>query len=164
MRLIRLAGPSVQSNCHGWVYAGGRFAIQSRDVPALLRDNGYLQIETPQAGDVVIYRSESGAVEHTGLVRFVEPGGLTLVESKWGPLGVYLHPVTAQPYGNSHAFYRSPRAGNLVTIVPRSSLPDSVPTLALAGVAGGSRPTAPAVEAFAGHARKAKHAGLHRGG
>jgi hypothetical protein len=126
-----LAPPSEVCNCHGWVYTGGRFAIQSRFIPTLLADNGYEEVLEPQADDLVIYRAESGSVEHTGLVRMVGDDGLVLVESKWGPLGVYLHPVESQPYGTGHKFYRSPRAGHLVTVVPNSSVPEAeLPVLA----------------------------------
>jgi len=130
-QIIRLAAPSADCNCHGWVYAGGRYAIQSRFIPELLADNGYVEVEQPRADDLVIYRGASGLVEHTGLVRLVGNSGLILVESKWGPLGVYLHPVAAQPYGRGHKFYRSSRAGHLVTIVPSSSVPEAeLPVLA----------------------------------
>jgi hypothetical protein len=134
-QIIRLAGPSTVCNCHGWVYTGGRFAIQGRYIPDLLKDNGYQDVSDPRAGDLVIYRHEGGAVEHTGLVRMVDATGLVLVESKWGPLGVYLHPVDAQPYCKDHKFYRSRRAGHVVSVVPKSSAPESeLPALAYVSV------------------------------
>ncbi len=130
-RIIRLNAPSTLCNCHGWVFTGGRFAIQSRYVDELLADNGYVEVNSPQAEDVIIYRSFNGIVEHTGLVRMVGQDGLILVESKWGPLGVYLHAVDEQPYGVKRNFYRSPRAGHIVSIVPESSAPESrLPALA----------------------------------
>jgi hypothetical protein len=130
-QLIRLAPPSTACNCHGWVYTGGRFAIQSRFIPDLLAENGYKEVAQPQADDLVIYRGAAGSIEHTGVVRMVGKDGLVLVESKWGPLGVYLHPVASQPYGVEHRYYRSPRAGHLVTIVPNSSVPKTaLPVLA----------------------------------
>jgi hypothetical protein len=130
-QIIRIAGPSTACNCHGWVYTGGRFAIQSRYIDDLLSDNGYVVVEQPQPDDLVIYRGPAGTVEHTGLVRLAGKDGLVLVESKWGPLGVYLHPVDSQPYGTSRGFYRSPRAGHLVSIVPQGSVPETrLPALA----------------------------------
>jgi len=130
-QIIRLAPPSTVCNCHGWIYTGGRFAIQSRFIPDLLADNGYEEVAQPRANDLVIYRGDAGTVEHTGLVRMVGQDGLVLVESKWGPLGVYLHPVASPPYGTSHQYYRSPRAGHLVTVVPNSSVPEvKLPVLA----------------------------------
>lgn len=130
-QIIRLKEPTTACNCHGWVYTGGRFAIQSRHVDGILIDNGYEEAALPRADDLVIYRGAEGAIEHTGLVRMVGQDGLILVESKWGPLGVYLHPVDGQPYGVGRKFYRSPRAGHLVSIVPQSSAPQSnLPVLA----------------------------------
>lgn len=122
-QVISLAAPKAACNCHGWIYAGGRFAIQSRYIDNLLADNGYVEVARPQASDLVIYRGSGETIEHTGLVRMIGDDGLILVESKWGPLGVYLYPVDSQPYGNSRKFYRSPRAGHLVAIVPDSGLP-----------------------------------------
>lgn len=130
-QVIRLHSPSTACNCHGWVYTGGRFAIQSRYIDALLADNDYAPVEKPRAEDLVIYRGPQGTVEHSGLVRMVGKDGLILVESKWGPLGVYLHPVDAQPYGTTRSFYRSRRAGHVVTIVPKTSVPEEkLPALA----------------------------------
>ena len=128
-QIIRLAAPSPLCNCHGWIYTAGRFALRSSSIDELLLDNGYAEVSEPKKGDLVIYRGRSGNVEHTGVVRLVDDANLTLVESKWGPLGVYLHPVDAQPYGETRHFYRSSRVGHLVTIVPESSLPDSDPIL-----------------------------------
>jgi hypothetical protein len=39
-KIIRLAGPSANCNCHGWVYAGGRYAIQSRVFTERVGANG----------------------------------------------------------------------------------------------------------------------------
>lgn len=124
-KIIRIAEPNAECNCHGWVYTGGRYAIQGRYIDELLADNGYEEVAEARPDDLVIYRGTDNAVEHTGLVRHIGPDGMILVESKWGPLGVYLHPLESQPYGVSHQFYRSPRAGHMVAIVPQTSLPEA---------------------------------------
>jgi hypothetical protein len=133
-QLIRLADPRTECNCHGWVYTGGRFAIRGRDVEVLLEDNGYALVSQPQAGDVAIYRTQAGEIAHTGLVRLLREDGSIYVESKWGPLGVYLHPLTAQPYGDNIAFYRSPREGHLVQVLPASSISADDGTLASSAI------------------------------
>ena len=120
-QLIRLAEPSCACNCHGWIYTGGKHAIRGRDVDTLLADNGYQVVGEPQPNDLVIYRTPDSQIAHTALVRLVREDGEVFVESKWGPLGVYLHPVKAQPYGELFSFYRSPRAGHLVEVLPASS-------------------------------------------
>ncbi len=122
-QLIRLGEPRTDCNCHGWVYAGGKYAIRSRDIDPLLVDNGYTVVSQPRAGDLAIYRTRDNEIAHTALVRMVTEDGSTFVESKWGPLGVYLHPVAAQPYGDHYAFYRSQRDGHLVQVLPSESVP-----------------------------------------
>jgi hypothetical protein len=116
LHVIRLSGPSDASNCHGWVFTGGQYGIRGPDVENLLADNGYQVAAEPQVGDLAVFREMDGKIAHTAVVRIAEPSGLLVVESKWGPLGVYLHPVTSQPYGDRYAFYRSSRAGHLVSI------------------------------------------------
>jgi len=120
-KVIRVAGPDAACNCHGWVFTNGRYGVTSEDVDRILADNGYRIVEPPQEGDIVIYRDDLDHVRHTGLVRFVGADGLVLVESKWGPLGIYLHTPTDQPYGRYFHFYRSPRAGHV--LIMKSAAP-----------------------------------------
>ena len=129
-QLIRLAEPSSACNCHGWIYAGGQYAIRGRDIDTLLEDNDYQVVGEPQPNDLVIYRTSDHQVAHTALVRLVREDGAVFVESKWGPLGAYLHPVKDQPYGESFTYYRSRRAGHLVEVLPASSVPPEEGSLA----------------------------------
>jgi hypothetical protein len=115
-QVIRLAGPDVQTNCHGWVFTGGRYGVAGESVEMILADNGYEEVEQAREGDLVIYRSYAGGIEHTGLVRFVGTDRMVLVESKWGPLGVYLHAPESQPYGREYAYYRSAREGHQLAL------------------------------------------------
>jgi peptidoglycan/LPS O-acetylase OafA/YrhL len=110
--VIRIEGPNATSNCHGWVFTRGVFCVSSEQVDTILADNGYLPVERAQAGDLVIYRDDSGLPLHTGVVRLVGDDGLVLLESKWGPLGVFLHTPETQPYGSQFGFWRSPRLGH----------------------------------------------------
>ena len=106
------APPDFRANCHGWVFADGRYIIRGKDVDKILSDNRYLRVARPQSGDVVVYRSKAdNKVLHTGVVRFVDQG-LVLIESKWGVWGRYLHQPEHQPYSNRFAFYRAPRPGH----------------------------------------------------
>jgi hypothetical protein len=107
-------GPPGGPNCHGWVYAGGRFLIMSEHVEVILRDNGYQPVAAPQAGDLAIFRDESGGVCHSAVVRGVYETGLVLLESKWGHLGRYLHTPEGYAYSDSWRYYRSPRRGHLL--------------------------------------------------
>jgi hypothetical protein len=126
-QVIRLAKPDLTCNCHGWVFTGGRAGIPSSQVDAILLDNGYVEVLAPEDGDLVVYRYANGTAIHTGLVRYVGSDGVILIESKWGPLGVYLHPPEAQPWGHEFAFYRSLRQGHLLRLTPEEGSPSGSP-------------------------------------
>jgi hypothetical protein len=113
--LIRTSPPDPTYNCHGWVFADGRFWVRNEAVESILADNAYQVVTKPQAGDVVVYRDQAGHVTHSGLVR-VAATERPIVESKWGHAGRFLHPVGEQSYGETWAFYRSSRKGHLVRI------------------------------------------------
>jgi hypothetical protein len=121
LEVIRVAGPSTTSNCHGWVFTGGAFGVPSEEVDAILADNGYLPVDEVQPGDLMICRNEMGLPSHTGIVRFAGEDGMVLVESKWGPLGVFLHAPETQPYGENFDFWRSPRLGHVLAILPQTA-------------------------------------------
>jgi len=112
LQILRLEAAGSHSNCHGWIFTGGRHRVKCEDVPAILEDNEYQRVDAPQAQDLVIYFGPRGEVLHSGLVHSAAPSGRILIESKWGSLGVFLHPLTAQPYGTTYAFYHSHRAGH----------------------------------------------------
>jgi hypothetical protein len=112
-RVIRTAPASPDCDCHGWVFADGRYWVLGEDVPAILRDNGYAVVDDPRPGDLIVYRAGDGeGVCHSGIVRAVVPGGPVLVESKLGKAGRFIHAPDVARYGSNYAYYRSPRAGH----------------------------------------------------
>jgi len=111
-RMIRTGPPDDTSNCHGWVFTGGRYWLAPEGVEAILADNGYQRVSDPYPGDLIVYRA-AGLIAHTAIVRTVA-GGLVLVEGKWGWMGVFLHPPENSPYGQDFAYYRSARDGHLL--------------------------------------------------
>lgn len=115
--VIRREPPSMESDCHGWVFAAGKYVITGKQVTAILADNGYVRVTTPRPNDVVVYREASGQIVHTGLVRGMLNDGTVMVESKWGIDGVYLHASHAQPYSKKHEFYRSKRKRHMIQVV-----------------------------------------------
>lgn len=115
--LIRLAPPDRLCNCHGWVFTNGRYNLHSEDIDTILADNGYRTVAQPAPGDLVIYRDGLDRPTHTGIVRLVS-GSLILIESKWGHLGVFLHPVENQPYGTDWTFMRTDRPNHLLRFSP----------------------------------------------
>jgi hypothetical protein len=116
-KIVRVASPDLQTNCHGWVFANGRYAIPEAAVAALLQDNGYSLALSPLPGDVIVYRDKSGSIVHSGRVRRVHDNGQVWIESKWGPAGRYLHLPEDQCYSRSFAYYRSARLGHEAQIV-----------------------------------------------
>jgi hypothetical protein len=110
-QVIRRGPAGGRANCHGWVFAAGRFAVPADAVELVLSENGYEEVGDPRPGDLVVYRA-GGRVAHTAVVRYVTDGQPTLVEGKWGTAGVFLHPVDRSVYGADYAFLRSPRDGH----------------------------------------------------
>ncbi len=123
--IIARATPDTNSNCHGWVFTGGKYFVLGGTVEMILDDNGYLLTQAPRTGDLVIHRSRTSEIQHTGLVRGVLDDGTVLEESKWGAAGGrFLHHPDSQPYGAA-TYYRSPRQGHLLTITPGSGDADA---------------------------------------
>jgi hypothetical protein len=115
LHLIRTAAPDGRSNCHGWVFTGGRYFMDGGDVDRILEDNGYDVFQTPQAGDLVVYRVGRGIASHTAVVRVATGDGLILLESKWNTLGCYLHaPEDFHLPGATWTYYRSARSGHIL--------------------------------------------------
>jgi hypothetical protein len=112
-QVIRRTPADDRSNCHGWVFTGGRFRVSGEDVEVILKENGYYEHNEPQPGDLIVYR-QGGAISHTAVVQYVTEGKPVLAESKWGNLGVFFHPANKSPYGTDYAFYRSARQGHLL--------------------------------------------------
>jgi hypothetical protein len=112
-QIIRHQTASDHTNCHGWVFTGGRYWIGGTEVEAILAENEYKAVEKPQPGDLVVYRDPHG-VSHSCIVRYVTEGLPVMVEGKWGTSGVYLHAVDQSLYGSQFTYYRSPRKGHLL--------------------------------------------------
>src|SRR5688572_8375408 len=116
-QFIRLTEPDSTANCHGWVFTGGKYGIRDPDVAGILADNDYAEVTEPREGDLAIY-FKGEQISHAGLVRLADKKSPILVESKWGPFGVYLHPVEKHPWPGPCKFYRSPRSGHLLVVQP----------------------------------------------
>ena len=102
-------------NCHGFVFAGGKYWIAGKQIDPILDDNGYRLVTPPQADDVAIYRGDAGQVLHSGIVRGLTGDRVVLVESKWGSMGRFIHPHDRHIYPDAVCtFYRSDRPGHLL--------------------------------------------------
>lgn len=104
----RLGPASGRYNCHGLVFAARRTNIppstlpHSIDIDRILNADVYEKIEpVPQVGDLIIYRSSDGFIDHSGLVSRVEKVGkqpIVFVWSMWGALGEFEHREEISPY------------------------------------------------------------------
>jgi hypothetical protein len=119
LRLLRTAPPDRRSDCHGWIFADGQFWIHGQDMEAILEDNRYQAVTSPQAGDLVVYRRGPVFITHSAIVFAVEPDGAVLVKSKWSWLGTYLHAVNDHPYGGHANYYRSSRPTHRLAMVAK---------------------------------------------
>src|SRR5262245_11393273 len=120
-QIIRLQEPNSAANCHGWVFTGGAFGIRDPEIASILSDNDYVEVSDPREGDLAIYTSDHG-ITHSGLVRMADKHAPVLIESKWGPLGVYLHTIDKQPFPGACKFYRSSRSDHLLAMRPANSV------------------------------------------
>jgi hypothetical protein len=116
-RLNRLSPPNTACNCHGWVFTSGKFLVEEADVPTVLADNSYQPVPSPKKGDIAVYFNE-GRAAHSGVVRFSTDSGTVIIESKWGPFGVFAHSPVAHPFSGQCRYYRSPRIGHALKTVP----------------------------------------------
>ena len=97
------------TNCHGWVFTGGRFLLKGIDVERILCDNHYVIVSDPRPNDIVIYRDHVGTILHTALVQAILTDGTVITESKWGIDQRFLHLPVDQPYSPIFAYYRTDR-------------------------------------------------------
>jgi hypothetical protein len=113
MKLIQLSPGDPGYNCHGWVFAGGRYWLRGAFVDHILSDNGYRTTPRARPGDVAVFRNDRGEVTHSALVRSASGDGLVLVESKFGRLGRYIHTVDEHLYrGQAVTYYRTDRGSH----------------------------------------------------
>jgi hypothetical protein len=107
--------PSAKYNCHGLTFASRRTSIEKASgIRTILLDDAYAEVPIAEAmpGDIVIYSSDTGDLNHSGIV--VECGQHILVPivcSKWGSAGEFVHGLKDCPnlYGPNVTFYRCRR-------------------------------------------------------
>lgn len=115
LQLIQTFTSDLRSNCHGWVFTGGRHWIRGVMVPQILKDNRYEEVSRPVPGDLAIFRDNLDKVTHTALVRAVREDGTVLLESKWGKMSGYVHTATGHAYvGQKFSYYRTTRGSHLL--------------------------------------------------
>lgn len=108
-------------NCVGMVFANRRTSIDPSQIPLILADDEYYEVEDQAkvaVGDIVIYiRDGSTEIQHIGVVVLNQlkiGGGRDLkVLSQFGRDGEYIHDLLDVPelYGSVVRFYSERRGG-----------------------------------------------------
>jgi hypothetical protein len=104
--------PTPIFNCHGLTFAARRTCISdSAEIAKILKEDAYMEIPADEVlpGDVIIYHSENGDYEHSGVVvespAQSESLKIPRVVSKWGKYCEVLHFANHCPYNYPGARY-----------------------------------------------------------
>lgn len=101
--LHRRCEATARYNCHGMTFASRRTGIYESSVVAqVLKEDGYSEISQNKVlpGDVIVYYSDDGDAEHSGVVVSLPDGtfGIPQVMSKWGKYAEFIHWANQSPY------------------------------------------------------------------
>lgn len=99
---IRLSEPTAVYNCHSyaWYKCSSNNPYWIMNIGQFLNDSGCTQLgstDTVQVNDIIVYVDADGYVLHSGAVYGVSSSGGLTICSKWGPAGLYIHPVDSIP-------------------------------------------------------------------
>jgi hypothetical protein len=102
--------PTGIFNCHGLTFASRRTRIwETADVDKMLKEDDYKLIPYGEVlpGDVIVYESDEGEFEHSGIVIESPSGPLAypIVVSKWGHYAEKIHAANNCPYNFLKARY-----------------------------------------------------------
>ena len=102
--------PNPIYNCHGLTFASKRTGIwETAALHTILNDDGYTEVDGSEVlpGDIILYYTETGDVEHSGIV-VTTPNdqlGIPKVVSKWGRYREAVHWAHMCPYEFSNMRY-----------------------------------------------------------
>ena len=102
-------------NCHGLTFGSRRTKIDKpTHIQRILDDDEYKPVEMKDVlpGDIVIYYSEAGDPNHSGIVlEYSERLVVPMIYSKWGNAGEFVHALRDCPtiYGPDFMFFRCMR-------------------------------------------------------
>lgn len=110
-QIVQCTDMSPIYNCHGLTFASRRTrVIDVQGIERVLIDDNWVELEMRDVlpGDIVIYYSEEGEPNHSGIVVEVFDLGVPKIRSKWGSAGEYIHLLTDvwNFYGPQKRFYR----------------------------------------------------------
>lgn len=108
-------GMSPLYNCHGLTFASRRTTIDDpKEIQRIIAEDQWQEIPNIAdvlPGDVVIYFSDDGEANHSGVVVTYDPEiKLPMICSKWGGAGEFIHEIDHCPrpplYGPVKRFFR----------------------------------------------------------
>jgi hypothetical protein len=113
---------------HGFaLITDGQYVITLASVERILDENGYLPVEEPRSGDLIVYRDERGRIIHVGRVKATGERGFVLIESQlpsqlrfhdheirrqFGAVSSLLHEPDQHGLPCTYAYFRSPQPGH----------------------------------------------------
>lgn len=102
----RVSGATVRYNCHSYAWysqsINNPYWIGKNYFPTIyMTDGSYRQYSGILYSGVKVYYSGN----HSAICTGTEQNGVFNVTSKWGKVGVYLHPYNYCPYGGEITFY-----------------------------------------------------------
>ena len=102
--------PNPIYNCHGLTFASKRTGISlTNALQTIIHDDGYTIVNRDEVlpGDIIIYYSEDGDIEHSGIVvsERDKQWKMPLVVSKWGKYSEVVHLAYDCPYTMANARY-----------------------------------------------------------
>lgn len=114
-RAIPRTAPNPGYNCHGLTFASHRTKLdKSSEIKKILDDDNYGEVKLKDVlpGDIVIYYSDSGDPNHSGIVlEYTAQLVVPIICSKWGNAGEFVHGLRDCPsvYGPQCRFFRCRR-------------------------------------------------------
>jgi len=102
--------PTARYNCHGYTFGSGRSTISPDEINKILKDDDYQSVAETNVlpGDIVLYTTADGDVEHSGIVverPLPESLNIPLIVSKWGNAPEIVHKANDCRYDFTHARY-----------------------------------------------------------
>lgn len=105
-QFIRTAPADISYNCHGWTFRAGKRSVGDTEVLEWINSPRYKPVLTRiMPYDIVIYYQDNN-ICHSGIVQSISRNGIILVESKWGTLGRFIHPIDAPQVANRRVILR----------------------------------------------------------
>ena len=107
---LKRTKPSGLYNCHGMTFASRRCFIEnSEQIFLILSDDDYIEIDHKNVlpGDIVLYFSKDGDIEHSGIVieKPEPPFYIPKIVSKWATHAEFIHYANDCPYEKTNIKY-----------------------------------------------------------